>query len=129
MPETLQVIVVDDEPDVADAFALLIEQLGHEAETAPSGPEALEMLEGWHPDVAFVDLGMSEMDGFEVAERIRRRDAPAPLLVALTGYGRAEDRQKAVEHGFHEHLVKPPDIDDVLAILESAGPSDSRPRH
>ena len=118
MEKSLTILIVDDEPDVAASFATLLEAIGFEVRTAHDGSAALETLDEWSPDVAFVDLGMPQMNGFEVADRIVDRQESPPYLIALTGYGRAEDRERAREHGFDQHLVKPADIDEILAILD-----------
>jgi len=126
MTISLQVLVVDDEPDVAESFGMLLEQIGHEVETADGGRGALDLLDNWRADIAFIDLGMPQMDGFELADRLRDGDFPTPELVALTGYGGLDDRDKAREHGFNRHIVKPPDPDEIISILDAVKSNVSR---
>ncbi len=117
-----RVLVVDDNADAAAALRLLLEAQGHEARAAYTGPAALDVLAQFDAEVVFLDLGMPDVDGFEVARRIRAmprgRDV---LLVALTGWGQADDRRRTADAGFDEHLTKPADLEHVAAMLASAG--------
>ena len=107
-PTRLRVIVVDDQRDVADAVAMLLESIGHDARAVYDGPAALEVSREEPPDVMFVDVGMPGMTGYDLARQVRRDPALAKTyLVALTGYGRDEDRARAVEAGFDVHVTKP----------------------
>jgi PAS domain S-box-containing protein len=113
-----QILVVDDSADTADSLALLMKEEGHEVRTAYDGPAALELLQVFHPEVIFLDIGLPGMDGYEVARRIRAQpQARQPLLVAVTGYGREEDRRRAREVGFDAHLAKPADPDALNQLL------------
>jgi PAS domain S-box-containing protein len=104
----MRVMVVDDQPDMADCIALLIETLGHHVRAVYDGSTALAISRAEAPDVMFVDIGMPEMTGYDVAREIRNRaDLSHVRLVALTGYGRDEDRKRALEAGFDLHLTKP----------------------
>jgi PAS domain S-box-containing protein len=108
----LRVLVVDDQADNADLFALLAEAFGHKARAAYGGEEGLSLARRTRPDVMFVDVGMPGMNGYEVAQAIRQDPSLAGVrLVAVTGYGRDEDRARAFEAGFDRHLTKP--VDDV----------------
>jgi CheY-like chemotaxis protein len=103
-----RVLIVDDNADSADARALLLTHEGHETQVALSGQEALERIESFQPDVALLDIGMPGMDGYELARRLRAIPRlKSTRLVALTGYGQMEDRERAFAAGFDEHLVKP----------------------
>jgi PAS domain S-box-containing protein len=119
----MRVLVVDDQTDVADALALLIETLGHEVQTAYGGAEALAAGRTWQPDVMFVDIGMPGMTGYELADQVRRDGRLSRVrLVALTGYGREDDRARALAAGFDLHLTKPivdSRLQDVLGTLAS----------
>jgi PAS domain S-box-containing protein len=118
-----RVLVVDDSPDAADSFAMLLELEGHEVSTAYSASAALEAAERLRPDVAFIDIGLPQMDGYEVARRLRSSDRCRSVkLVALTGYGQPADRDKAERAGFDHHLVKPADWQAVGAILADSSP-------
>jgi CheY-like chemotaxis protein len=103
----LRVLVVDDNHDSADAMATLLEMMGHHAVAAYDGLKALQLASDLAPDLILLDLGLPDMDGFEVARRLRRLVNRAPRLVALTGYGADEDKRRTREAGFHEHVVKP----------------------
>jgi PAS domain S-box-containing protein len=118
VPPVRRVLVVDDNVDAAEMLAALVGLDGHEVRTAPSGAAALEIVRDFRPDVAFLDIGLPGMSGYELAVQMRRdprlRDV---VLVAVTGWGQAEDRQKSKEAGFDDHLTKPVDPSTVLAIV------------
>jgi CheY-like chemotaxis protein len=115
-----RILVVDDNCDSADSLRTLLTLLGAEVEVAYSGTQALSTIEEFHPAVVLLDLGMPEMDGYEVAERIRQRtDFHDVTLIALTGWGQDEDRRRARHAGFDHHLVKPADITSLQALLAS----------
>ena len=114
----VRVIVVDDQRDVADAVAMLIESLGHEARAVYDGGTALALAREERPDAMFVDIGMPDMTGYELAERVRSDPGLATLhLVALTGYGRDEDRARVAAAGFDLHITKPVTDTDLYAAL------------
>jgi CheY-like chemotaxis protein len=107
-----RVLIVDDNADAAHAWALLLAQEGHETQVALSGEEVLERIESFQPDVALLDIGMPGMDGYELAARLRAIPRlKSTRLVALTGYGQMEDRERALAAGFDAHLVKPVDLE------------------
>ena len=111
-------LVVDDNIDDAQTLADLLTLTGHEARLAYDGVAVVAVAVAWCPDVVLLDIGLPGLNGFEVAKRIRREAAhSAMVLVALTGYGQASDRQRAREAGFDHHLVKPADFDEVEKIL------------
>jgi PAS domain S-box-containing protein len=113
-----RVLVVDDSTDAADSLAMLLELEGHEVSTAYSAAAALEKAERLQPEIAFIDIGLPQMDGYEVARRLRANErCRAIRLVALTGYGQPNDRDEARRAGFDHHLVKPADLQSVDAIL------------
>jgi signal transduction histidine kinase/ActR/RegA family two-component response regulator len=120
-----RVLIVDDNRDAANSLALLLDFQGHETEVAYSGREALDRIERYGPEVALLDIGLPEMDGYELARRLRAMPALTDLrLIALTGYGQAEDRQRAQAAGFDDHLVKPvdlPALERALAGSSAAG--------
>ena len=103
----LRVLIVDDNHDAADSMAAMLELMGHHAEVAYNGIKALQVVYDLEPDLIFLDLGLPDMDGFEVARRLRRLPHRIPRLVALTGYGANEDKRRASEAGFDEHATKP----------------------
>jgi CheY-like chemotaxis protein len=113
-----RVLVVEDSPDARQSLRLLLEMAGHHVETSEDGPSGLAKLGEFRPDVALIDLGLPGMDGYAVARELRRRpDTRAIRLVAVTGYGQAEDRRRAVAAGFDQHVTKPVDatmLDEML---------------
>jgi PAS domain S-box-containing protein len=123
---SLRVLVVDDQRDLADCVALLIEALGHQAEAVYDGAQALANSHAVRPDIMLVDIGMPGMTGYELARAVRRDPALAGIrLVALTGYGREEDRARVLDAGFDLHLTKPvadTRLRDVLDTLGAAAP-------
>ncbi|WP_437675710.1 hybrid sensor histidine kinase/response regulator [Sorangium sp. So ce131] len=117
-----RILVVDDNHDHARGVGLLLEQAGHTIALAHDGASALEAADRFAPDVVLLDLGMPEMDGYEVARKLRReRDdaggAGALKIIALTGYGQQEDQRRSREAGCDAHLVKPVDHDALLAQI------------
>jgi CheY-like chemotaxis protein len=123
-PEGRAVLIVEDNADARDALRVLLELEGHTVEVAAEGQRALEIIDAKDPDIALVDIGLPGIDGYEVARRVRARDARRPVLIALTGYGQPEDRRRAAEAGFDDVLVKPVDpsvLTAMLATLEIPG--------
>jgi CheY-like chemotaxis protein len=88
-------------------------------EEAADGASGLARAETTRPDIVLVDIGLPSMDGYEVARRIRSRRGAAPILVAITGYGQAEDRRRSFEAGFDAHLTKPVSPDHLAHVLAS----------
>jgi signal transduction histidine kinase/DNA-binding response OmpR family regulator len=115
----LRMVVVDDNKDAAESLTKLLELLGHEAVVANDGPTGIAVVNEFHPDVVFLDIGLPGMDGYEVARRIRAEIGRGPMLIAVSGYGREEDRQLAFESGFDHHFVKPVRLDAIRPILET----------
>jgi two-component system CheB/CheR fusion protein len=100
--------VADPHADTVESTALLLRLWGHDVRCARSGPEALQVALAYRPDTILMEMGLPEMDGCEVARRVRRREGPAqPLLLAVTGYGGERHRRLTQEAGFDLHLVKP----------------------
>ena len=114
----LRVLVVDDNLDASQALELLVQAVGHGVRMAHTGPTALAAARDYRPDVMLLDIGLPEWDGFEVAKRIRQESRLHDIvLVAMTGYGQAADRQRMQEAGFDHYLVKPADFEHVRQIL------------
>jgi PAS domain S-box-containing protein len=114
-----RVLLVDDNRVAADMLRLLLTQLGpHQAETVYSGERVLEKVESFQPEIILLDIGLPGKNGYEVAREIREIAAHDKiLLVALTGYGQLEDRQKSKQAGFDEHLVKPPAMEEIRKLF------------
>jgi PAS domain S-box-containing protein len=124
----VRVLIVEDNEDAAESFRLLLELHGHQVRVARDGLEGLRAFEEFSPEVAFLDLGLPGIDGFGVAERIRAIAGKHPVLVAISGYGRDEDKQRALEAGFDAHLTKPVDHDRIEALLQTlAAPAEPAP--
>lgn len=115
-PAGRRVAVVEDNADLRAGFRLLLELSGHDVVEAGTGPAGVEAILQERPAVAFVDLGLPGFDGFELARRVRAAGGPT-RLVAATGYGQPEDRQRALDAGFDDHMTKPLDMDAVRRIL------------
>lgn len=114
----LRAVVCDDAPDLRDLVADLLRLRGHEVSVVGDGPAAIELIVAEKPDVALIDIGLPDMDGYEVARVIRRRSTTyQPRLIAMTGYGQASDRAAAFEAGFDAHIVKPASADKILRAL------------
>ncbi len=126
-----RILLVEDNVDAADALVLLLEFLGHEVKVVHDGLAALDAMQRMRPDVMLVDIGLPGIDGFEVARRARTlRSREGVLLVALTGYGREEDKQQTCAAGFDYHLTKPIEIDafqGLVARLRKPGTGPEQP--
>jgi PAS domain S-box-containing protein len=103
-----RILIVDDNQDAADSLALLLQLDGHETQVVYGSKAALELAQSYHPDVVLLDIGLPEMNGYEVARRLRGLAGLERVrLIALTGYGQAEDQARAQAAGFDDHLMKP----------------------
>jgi CheY-like chemotaxis protein len=115
-----RVLLVDDQPDIVESLALILRGSGYSVHTAEDGVLALQVAETLRPDVMVVDLGMPRMDGFQLARRVRQQPwGNRTILIAVTGWGQAEDRRRARDAGFDHHLVKPVDPDAVIRLMEA----------
>jgi signal transduction histidine kinase/CheY-like chemotaxis protein len=113
-----KVLVVDDNQDAADTLVTYLELEGHPVEVAYGGLAATDAFENILPEVVLLDIGIPDIDGYEVARRIRRSPSGSSTkLVALTGWGQAEDKARALEAGFDEHLTKPVDLNLLATVL------------
>lgn len=119
-----RILMVEDNPDAAESLQMLLELLGHHVRVIDDGNHALGAARANIPDVMLIDIGLPGMDGYEIATAIRRDPALRNLvLVALTGYGRPEDRNRAMAAGFDYHLVKPVDVGTLEDLLDRLAPS------
>jgi CheY-like chemotaxis protein len=112
-----RVLVVDDSVDSAETLAELLKIWGHDVRLAHDGPGAVETARDYRPDVILLDIGLPGMDGFAVADKLKAEGVTARLLVALTGYGEQNDRERTQLAGFHHHLVKPVDPDRLRKLI------------
>jgi len=116
-----RILVVDDNEDNAEMLAQALSQKGYETRVAHDAPSALRVAATFAPDIAFLDIGLPVMDGYELAVHLRDLPGLAQIqLIALTGYGRQEDRQKSQAAGFQQHLVKPVDMAAIDAVLSAS---------
>jgi PAS domain S-box-containing protein len=113
-----RILVVDDNRDVAESLAMLLESEGHQVLTAFDGIAAMETARTERPDIILMDIGLPGMDGYAVAQALRQNhELERTMLIALTGYGQPDDRKKSSASGFDEHLVKPVDIEKLRQLL------------
>jgi CheY-like chemotaxis protein len=113
-----RILVVDDHRDGAEMLRLLLEHEGHDLEVAHDGATALALIMSSRPEFVILDIGMPEMDGYEVALRVRQNSALASVrLIALTGYGQEADTVRSHESGFDNHLVKPVTLEALRKVL------------
>jgi CheY-like chemotaxis protein len=116
----LKILVVDDNQDAADTCAMLLEASGHHVQTAYSGRQALELARTFRPHALLLDIGLPDVDGYRLAGQVRATPwGHGTVLVAVTGWGQEEDRQRAVAAGFDHHLVKPISAETVETLLQS----------
>jgi CheY-like chemotaxis protein len=112
------ILVIEDNPDSAQTLADVLAIQGHRVRVANDGRAGLALAAERTPDVILCDLGLPGMDGYQVAQAVRRDPAFARVqLVALTGYAQPEDRQRTSEAGFDAHVAKPPDLDELARLL------------
>jgi two-component system, chemotaxis family, CheB/CheR fusion protein len=124
----LKLLVVDDNRDAADSCTSLMELCGHHVRTAYSGQQALELAEAFRPHALLLDIGLPDIDGYQLAAKIR--EAPwgrHAVLIALTGWGQEQDRRRAMEAGCDYHLTKPVEPESVDSLLKSLGPFHGAP--
>jgi len=115
-----RILVVEDNPDAAATMRDFLELSGHEVELASSGADGVRAARRFHPEVVLCDLGLPGMTGFEVAVQLRRDPETASAqLIAVTGYGRDEDRRRSKEAGFDLHLTKPVDPAQLRRLLKT----------
>ncbi|HET9796288.1 MAG TPA: ATP-binding protein [Thermoanaerobaculia bacterium] len=112
-----RILIVEDNTDLAEGLAMLLRLDGHSVETAADGLAAIARCSELRPDVVLLDLGLPDMDGFETARRLRPMLAPSALLVALTGYGKEDERVRSEKADFDRHVVKPVGFDELRRIL------------
>lgn len=117
VPPLRRIAIVEDNADSREMLYSLLRMDGYEVVAACDGIEGVELILQHQPEVALVDIGLPGIDGYEVARRVHEAVGDRIMLIALTGYGREEDRRAVLSAGFDEHLVKPLDPDDLIQIL------------
>jgi two-component system CheB/CheR fusion protein len=117
-----RVLVVDDNEDAAETLGAVLEDLGHEVQTAHDGPAALRIATTFRPEICLLDIGLPAMDGYELARKLLdSKDLPhGARLIAVTGYGQDGDKQRSREAGFDDHLIKPVSFE---ALSQAVGTS------
>ena len=120
--EAMHLMIVDDNADAANLLCLLVEELGHTTTVAPNASIALEQAHVQPPQMLFLDIGLPDMDGYELARRLRTMpETEEAVLVAVTGYGQWEDKERAKAAGFDHHVVKPINLTEITALIASLG--------
>ena len=120
--KSLRILVIDDNPDAATTTGMLLKWKGYEAHTRNSGKAGLEAAEQLQPDVILLDIGMPGLDGYETCRLIREQPwGQGITVIALTGYGQEEDRQRTRDAGFDDHLAKPVDLEALITVLAEHG--------
>jgi signal transduction histidine kinase/ActR/RegA family two-component response regulator len=123
-----RIVIVEDNKDIRDLLGLKLRRLGHMVEAAGDGEEGLRLLLSAQPDLALVDLGLPGIDGYEVARETRQKLGDEIVLVAVSGFGQPEDKRRAIESGFDEHITKPADVREIESILHRFPPRNTSPR-
>ena len=116
-PAGSRILVVDDSLDSAETLGELLKIWGHDVRLAHDGPAAVAAARDYRPEIVLLDIGLPGMDGFAVATELRKEGTAGRLLVALTGYGEQQDKERARKAGFDHHLVKPIDPDSLQKLL------------
>jgi PAS domain S-box-containing protein len=118
----LKILVVDDSRDAADTCAILLELSGHHVQTAYTGQRALELAETFRPHVLLLDIGIPDIDGYQLAKKVRTSSwGRGAILIAVTGWGQEDDRHRAFAAGFDHHLTKPIAAETVELLIRSLG--------
>jgi CheY-like chemotaxis protein len=121
-----RILVVDDNEDAATSLELLLKLTAHDVRTAHDGEEALQLAASDRPDVVLLDIGMPKLNGYRVAEQIRREEWGRSMsLIALTGWGQVADRERSKAAGFDHHLTKPVDPEHLRRLLADVRPATS----
>ena len=118
-----RILIVDDNVDAAEILGETLSALGHPVAVAHDGPQALEVQRGFRADIGVFDLGLPVMDGYELVARMRELGIAPPKVVALTGYGLDDDRERSRQAGFDAHMVKPVELDELTQLIASMKPA------
>ena len=114
----MRIVLVEDNVDIRDTLAELLVLEGYEVEGAGDGPQGLSRILSLQPEIVLIDVGLPGFDGYELARRTRAQQGDRPVLIAMTGYGQPDDRARAFEAGFDEHVVKPVSLEDLSAAID-----------
>jgi DNA-binding response OmpR family regulator len=122
MDNSRRVLVVDDNEDAADSLAMLLMVRGDEVRIAYDGEQAVAAQLDFNPEVVLLDIGLPKLSGYDVARAIRSVRGRDVLIIAITGWGQEDDRQRARDAGFDHHFTKPVDFEVLLGILDKESP-------
>jgi two-component system, sensor histidine kinase len=111
------IVIVEDNTDVRDLLGLRLRKLGHDVQAVSDGLTGVQTILSARPDLALVDIGLPRLDGYQVATRVRSSLGSDVILIALSGFGQPEDKRRALEAGFDDHLTKPADARDIDELL------------
>jgi signal transduction histidine kinase/ActR/RegA family two-component response regulator len=115
---SLRIVLIDDNVDANDSLNAVLGMMGHEVSTAFDGKEGFELIRDSHPQLVVCDIGLPGMDGYQIIKELRETvKGPLPYMIALTGYGQPEDRDRALTAGFDQHLTKPVDVEELLWLI------------
>ena len=117
-----RIVIVEDNADVRELLRLKLRRLGHAVDAVADGPEGVRAIVDTKPDLALVDIGLPGLDGYEVATQVRQTLGDDVVLVAVSGFGQPEDKRKAFDAGFNEHITKPADVSDIENLLAKFPP-------
>ena len=114
----LRILLIDDNPDVVDSLALWFETLGHQVETAHHGTQGISAAQGFEPDIVLLDIGLPDMDGYQVARKLREHPSTQRVwIIALSGYGQKKNSLSAESAGFDHYLMKPPNLSQLQKLI------------
>jgi PAS domain S-box-containing protein len=123
--QACRILIADDNPDAVEMLSLMLSLNGHSVTVASDGVVAVSLASSLKPQIAFLDIGMPRMDGYEAARQIREALGPGVMLVALTGWGQDEDKRRSKEAGFDHHLTKPPDPEVLERLIAECGKTEA----
>jgi CheY-like chemotaxis protein len=113
-----RVLIIDDNVDAASLLSMVVSAYGHQAEVANNGRAGLQIAQDFHPDIVFLDIGMPEMSGYDVAVALRQLPTLAHVYIAaVTGWNDASTRAQVISAGFDLHLTKPAAVESILDVL------------
>src|SRR5438309_1977912 len=121
------ILVVDDYSDTVESMAMWLKHYGHEVQVARDGYQAVEIARRQPPNYVLLDLGLPRLDGYEVAARLRQELGAPPVIIAITGHGREEDRRRALAAGCDHHFLKPFEHSALISLLSASGAQPDSP--
>lgn len=116
-PSSKRILLIEDNLDGREMLRLVLQFWGHEVEVAEDGRRGVDKALAWKPNIAVIDIGLPVMDGYQVAEELRRTFRDQIVLIALTAYAQPDDRRHALEAGFNAHMTKPADLNELHRLL------------